>query len=365
MRPKHRILPVLMFLGLIFVAGHVLRLSLPGMRAEGQQSVGDKKVVAEVNGRPIHEAELKRQVERDLRRFRKYGMRKESPDLIERLRSRALEKLIGEELLSQASQKLKIEDIDKKVKEKIKALETEHGRGERFEKYMKMKGLTMEDLTSSLRARVYLDEYLKEKGISQPPIPEERIREAYESNRNSYSREETIKVSHILIAVDGDASSDEKDKALQEAKKVLKEIRGNKDFAEMAKKHSDCNSAPGGGSLGYIKKGYMPEEFDRVAFSMGKDKVSDVVETKFGYHIIKVFDKKSAGVAPYEEVRDFIRKFLQQQESRKRLTAHLAELKERAKIEILPEASEPWNSSGPRDGHDKPPAAPPQAGRPH
>jgi parvulin-like peptidyl-prolyl isomerase len=61
---------------------------------------------------------------------------------------------------------------------------------------------------------------------------------------------------------------------------------GGKDFAKMAKEHSDCNSASGGGDLRYIKKGYMPKEFDDVAFVIEKGGVSAVVETRFGYHII-------------------------------------------------------------------------------
>ena len=79
----------------------------------------------------------------------------------------------------------------------------------------------------------------------------------------------------------------------------------------------------------------MPPEFDKVAFAMEEDAVSAVVETKFGYHVIKVADKKPGGLVPYEEVKDFIKKFLQQEESKKKLHAHMTELKKKAKIDIL------------------------------
>ena len=85
----------------------------------------------------------------------------------------------------------------------------------------------------------------------------------------------------------------------------------------------------------YINKGYMPEGFDKVAFSLEKDKVSDVVETKFGYHLILVTDKISEGITPYDEVKDFIKKFLQEDESKKLLEAHIAKLREKAKIEVF------------------------------
>jgi peptidyl-prolyl cis-trans isomerase C len=193
----------------------------------------------------------------------------------------------------------------------------------------------MEDVRESLKVRVYTDEYLKEKGVLEPHISEELIRDNYERNPDAYSREETIKVSHILIAVDENTAAEEKDQASQKAEEIREEVLDGKDFAEMAKTHSDCNSASGGGSLEYVKRGYMPAEFDRVAFAMEKDAVSTVVRTKFGYHIIKVFDKKSAGLTPYEEIRDFIKKYLQEQESKKKRAAHIEKLKKTAKIEIF------------------------------
>ena len=213
-----------------------------------------------------------------------------------------------------------------------------------------MKNLTIESARGALRTRVYVDEYLKRKGISEPQISEERIREAYDLSPETYTREETVEVSHILIAVEEDAGVEEKEQASQRAAKLREQILNGKNFAEMAKENSDCNSAPGGGDLGTIKRGYMPREFDDVAFATEKDAVSTVVKTKFGYHIVKVSDKKSAGITPYEEVRDFIKKFLQEQESTKKRAAHIAELKKEAKIEILLSESEGSASRGSRVG---------------
>jgi peptidyl-prolyl cis-trans isomerase C len=335
MRQENKLDYLLIFLGLMGVTAYLVCLSPRISQAEEQSLAETKKIVAKVNGKPIYEEQLKPQVENNLRVFRKYGMRKEDPDLVKRLQSRALDELIGDELIFQESQKLPIEDIDEKVEQKLRTLKEKRGTGEEFAKYLKRRNLTIEEVRGSLRARVYVDEYLEEKGISEPQISEERIRETYNRNPESYSREETIEASHILIAVEGDGGVEEKEQASQKAEEIRKKVLKGKNFAETAKKHSDCNSASGGGNLGYIKRGYMPRAFDKVAFTMEKDAVSEVVETKFGYHIIKVSDKKSAGVARYEEVRDFIKKFLQQQESDEKRAAHIAELKEKAKIEIL------------------------------
>jgi peptidyl-prolyl cis-trans isomerase C len=198
-----------------------------------------------------------------------------------------------------------------------------------------MKGLTIEKLKVNFNKRVYMDEYLKINGIVDPDIPEKNIRDFYESSPKNYYREESVKVSHILIKVDEKTTPEEKKKARKKAEQLRKDVLGGKDFAEMAKEHSECNSASGGGGLGYINKGYMPEEFEKAAFAQEKDAVSEVVETKFGFHIIKVLEKSPAGITPYEDVRDFIKKFLQEDESKRKLDAHLAELKKKAKIEIF------------------------------
>jgi peptidyl-prolyl cis-trans isomerase C len=336
MRQLHKSNHLLACLCLVVGAGYVVGLPPGSAQAEEQGAAETGKVVAKVNGKPIYEERLKPEVDKGLGMYRKYGMRKENPDLVKRLQRKALDRLIGEELLSQESRKLTVEDIDEKVEQKVMALKRKYGPGERFEKYLKMRNLTLEEAKKSFRVRVQTEEYLKKQGISDPEIPEERIRELYESDPKSYSRDEFVRVGHILIGVDGHAGDEEKQQqARQKAEQIHKEVLGGKDFGEMAKEHSTCNSASGGGDLGNIKKGYMPEEFETVAFTIEKGAVSKVVKTKFGYHIIKVLDKKPAGVMPYEEVKGFITKYLQQDESKKKLAAHMTELKTKAKIEIL------------------------------
>lgn len=337
MRYWQTVYPFLISLALTAVTGIG-----PGLRSRGAPAAepslpaaGEGKVVAKVDGKAIYEDQLEGEVASQLRTFRQYGMRKESPELILRLRRRVLDKRIGDELVLRESRKLTIDDVDQRVSQRVAALREKHGPEQRFQMYLKRRRLTMDKLRASLRTRVYIDQYLKQHGILEPEIPEERIRAFYDRNPGNYSRDETVDVSHILIAVDAKASPAEKEDARRKAENLRKEILEGKDFAEMAREHSDCNSASGGGRLGPIKRGYMPKSFDEAAFALEKGAVSDVVPTRFGYHIIKVRDKTPSGVRPYEEVRGFIKKYLQEGESKKKLQAHIAELKKNADIEIL------------------------------
>ena len=294
-----------------------------------------QKVVAKVNGEPIYEDQLEPGVKESLKKYKKYGMRKETPTLITRFQKKALGKLIDNELVYQEGRKLTVKNVDAKVDQKFNTMKRKYQTDERFENHLKRNNQTIEGVKASIRKGIYIEEYLKQQGITDPEIPEEKIREFYEANPESYRRKESISVSHILIKLDENPGPEEKEKAFKKAEDIRKEILAGANFAEMAKTHSECNSASGGGYLRYINRGYMPEEFDKVAFALEEGKVSDVVKTKFGYHIILVAKKVPAGITPYEEVRDFIKKFLQEDESKVLLEAHLTTLREKAKIEIF------------------------------
>ena len=198
-----------------------------------------------------------------------------------------------------------------------------------------MRKLTIAKMKANLKESVYIDEYLLKEKITDPEIPENIIRSFYDNSPKNYRIEEAVKVSHILIKVADNATEKDTKKAYLKAVKIRKEILDGNDFAETAIEKSECNSASGGGSLRYVVRGYMPKEFEEAAFALEIDEISKVIKTKFGYHIIKVSEKVPAGTRPYEEVRDFIKKYFQMDETKKRLNDHIAKLKEKAEIEIL------------------------------
>lgn len=320
------------------LAGCVAECSSERAPAAETTAAEARKVVARVNGQPIYEDQVNPAVEKSLGKFRRRGMRGDGNKLFKRLQADVLNKKIGDVLINQESKKRSIEDINELVEQRVKDLEKKYGAGPGMEKYLKIRRITRDDLRASLKGRVRIDEYLKEQGVLEPEIPEDRIRAMYDADPGSFSSPESVRVSHILIAVDGQAPTEEKEQARQKAEQIRQEVLEGRDFAEMAKKFSDCNSAPGGGDLGPIKKGFMPAEFEKVALALEKDAVSDVVETKFGNHIIKVIDRQPAEVVPYEQMRGFYEKYLQGEESKKKLASHIAELKKKAELEILLDA---------------------------
>jgi peptidyl-prolyl cis-trans isomerase D len=134
-------------------------------------------------------------------------------------------------------------------------------------------------------------------------VPSADIERAYNNAIEQYSTPEQVRASHILLKTEG------KDDAAVKAKaeELLKQAKAGADFAELAKKNSeDTDSAKNGGDLDYFGKGRMVPEFDQAVFAMQPGQISDLVKTQYGYHIIKLVDKKAATTRPLSEVRQQI-----------------------------------------------------------
>jgi len=143
---------------------------------------------------------------------------------------------------------------------------------------------------------------------------EEELQKYYRRHLDRYETPEQVKASHILIKVPNNADAKLKETKLALAEKILQEVRSGKDFAELARKKSDDpGSASKGGSLGYFTRGTMVEPFEKAAFTLKPGEVSDVVESPFGFHIIKVEEYVEGGVKPIEDVLDDVKSGLKQE----------------------------------------------------
>jgi peptidyl-prolyl cis-trans isomerase C len=166
--------------------------------------------------------------------------------------------------------------------------------------------------------------------MARQPLPSDaQVREFYDKNPDRF---ETARASHILFKVDEKADEATKKKVLAQAQAVLKQVKGGADFAALAKKHSADGSAQQGGDLGVFNKGQMVPAFDEATFSMLPGQISDLVTTQFGYHIIKVTERKPV---PFDQVSPKIKEFLAEQQKRARAQAFIDSLKQKAKIEVL------------------------------
>ena len=157
-------------------------------------------------------------------------------------------------------------------------------------------------------------EYLAKVVMPEAAVSEADLKEYYTQNKQSLGVPEQVRARHILFKVDPAASEDEKNQAKARAEAILKQVQAGEDFAKLAAAHSDdAESKAKGGDLGYFSPGKMVPEFEGAAFYTDPGEISDIVETKFGYHIIKVEDHIEARERSFEEMKDYIKEKLQQQ----------------------------------------------------
>ena len=291
------------------------------------------KVLVAVNGTTITQSRIDSELAPYLERAASMG--REIPEAQKaQLQKERLNIMIEMQLLGEKIKSEGISITDEQVNEKVKEITTRQGITiQDFEKSLQTRGgLTMAGFNDQLKMALGIEELLESEYIkSGQSITEEEAKKFYDNNITKFTRQGQVKASHILIGTTGE---DEVGKIAAKAKAedVLAQVRGGADFAELAKTHSSCSSKNKGGDLGFFDKGQMVPEFSQAAFALKPDEISDVVETKFGYHIIKVTDRKEAGVSSFEEEKSNIVKNLEARKKQAFTRSFVDRLKSNAKI---------------------------------
>lgn len=201
------------------------------------------------------------------------------------------------------------------------------------EQFYKRAGLTEKDIKDDMKKGLALKVMLaKEYDIKVTP---KDIKEFYTTNKARFEKKGEVKASHILFK----AKADDK-KGLAEAKKKATAVyklakKPGADFAALAKEKSEGPSAPKGGDLGYFTKERMVPEFSKAAFATKKGGVTKPVKSSFGYHVIKVVDKKKGGLTPLKEVSDTIAQQLEMTKMKEVMGTYLTKQKAAQKVETL------------------------------
>ncbi len=246
-----------------------------------------------------------------------------------------IDQLVSAELLYQAGAKLTMPDLNKQVTAKVTESKAKFPNDAAYENALKSADLTQKALEELIRRDLIIANLVDKEIEPKITVSEAEAKKFYDENLDKFKQGEKVRASHILCGVDPKATDAEKKKAKEKAEALLKEVKAGKDFAELAKNNSTCPSKAQGGDLGFFGKGQMVPAFENAAFALKPGEVSNVVETQFGYHIIKVTEKKEAGVTKYDEVKDRIQSYLKNMKMQKAVMDYVTELKAKAKIEKM------------------------------
>ncbi|BAI80620.1 conserved hypothetical protein [Deferribacter desulfuricans SSM1] len=290
----------------------------------------EEKVAAKVNGKAIYESEVNTVIAELLL---KNGIAPSSvdfnnPQLVE-IKKKILEQLIDREVLAQHSKTFTYKGIENDVNKKLDELKSGFKTDKEYKDALQKNNLTETELKEKIKKNILVKKQL-DSYKSKITVSEQEKKDFYNKNKDKFVIKDSVHVKHIVLLT-GDKRSDEEAKKLID--KIYSELKKGVNFEDLAKKYSEDGSAKMGGDLGYITRGKVVPEFEKVAFETEVGKISKPFKSQFGYHILKVVDKKKGKKLSYDEVKDQITKILSDQKLETMIKSNIENWKKQDKIE--------------------------------
>lgn len=258
-------------------------------------------------------------------------------DQLAMAKKNVLDSLINRELLFQESQNkniaVKDADVDQEYDNFIKAMPENID----LKTLSKELELSESDIKNEYRRELMIQRLLDQELVLDDKVTEKEIKDFYNTHPDKFMIVGPVRVSHILIKADLESNPSEKTDALMKITAIQEKLDRGEDFAELAKKYSQGPSNIKGGDIGFIKPGQTVRPFEEVVFSLEAGEISDIVETEFGYHLIKILEKKPESIIPYGSIKEKIREYLKLEITNKTQERYIQKLKKKATIQIFTE----------------------------
>jgi peptidyl-prolyl cis-trans isomerase C len=287
-----------------------------------------------VNGEPISREKLQAQVDHlvNQRGLGSGGITQ--PQVYKRIQQEVADQLIVQELLWQEAKRRDFIVEDNYVDARLQEMKSGFDREMDFLFRIQEGGFTEETFREDIRQQESVQRMISEGITSAISVSDEDVEHFYNTNIEQMQKPAEVHARHILITPASTALADHQ-AAKSEADALLAEIRDGADFVELATNRSQGPSAARGGDLGYFGPGQMVPAFEQAAFALQPGEVSEVVQTQFGYHVIRVEDRRGGETAPIEETADQIREYLAQLALQNAVEVLVTRLREEGEVEIF------------------------------
>ncbi len=263
------------------------------------------------------------------------GDRLQKQEREQALRREVLEKLIEEKLIDQEVKRSGVKVSNKEIEATLDQIKRRNNATqEQFEKALSAEGLTLESYKKQIEKSLQRRKLINSEVKVETKAGEKEFREFYQKNIDRYRINETFRPAHILFIIPKEATQAEVREIRKKCETVLKKIRDGDDFGEMALLYSQDASNKSRGELGYFRRGELLPAFEREALRLQVGQVSGVVRTEFGFHIIKLLDRKGVDPLPFEEVKAKVQADYQEVELDKAFKEFLSTLRGKSIIEI-------------------------------
>ena len=298
--------------------------------AANKEVAGD--TVATVNGIKVSRQDFDREMRSAQQYFASQGQAAPAGGQNDEMKKAVLDKLVNGVLLYQASKKGAVKVDQAAIDAEVSGFKKRFPSVKEYQEGLKQLHLTEKEIREKIEQNMAIQKFIERDFVNKATVPEQEIKDYYENNTKSFQEPEQVRASHILITVKPEAAAATKKAARKKLEDIRKKIVAGGDFAALAKTSSDCPSSKQGGDLGYFSRGQMVKPFEAAAFSMMPGDISQVVETQFGYHLIKLMEKKNASVISFADAHDRIAGFLKQAKAQKKLGEYVEGLRKGAKI---------------------------------
>ena len=288
--------------------------------------------VATVNGVEISRSKMQAQVDHTINQRGMGSGGITQPGTYKNIQGEVLEQLIVQELLWQEAQRREFIVSDAEVDEELEKVKSGFETEQAFLFKIKEGGFTEATYREEIRQQRSARRMVAEGISAGIVVSDEDIENFYDENIDRMSSPEQVRARHILV---GPKSDDEEGERLAREKiaAIQKELEGGASFALVAMERSEGPSANQGGDLGFFGRGQMVPAFEEVAFALQPGEISEVVETQFGYHIIKLEERREAQTVPVEEAAERITAYLTQNKLQEAVEVLVDELHAAATIE--------------------------------
>lgn len=285
--------------------------------------------IAKVNGVAIDGA----QFHNEIKKITQGGARTIPEDRLAKIRENILNRLIEEELLAQEIRKQDIQVTPEELAAEFEKYKARFKGEEQFQNYLKHGKTTVEEIQKRLTASLALTKLLVKMGKLE--VTDEDVRKTYDTGIKMYTEPEQVHAMHLLVKASENAPADQIAAAEKKVNEAMAKLKKGEDFAAVVAEFSeDVMSKEKGGDLGFFRRGVMVPKFEEAAFALKPGQMTqEPVRTPFGFHIIKVLERKDERVRPLEEVAEQIRESLKNRATFKARRDLVQALKATAAIE--------------------------------
>jgi peptidyl-prolyl cis-trans isomerase C len=256
--------------------------------------------------------------------------------LLDQVRREAMDRMIEQELVRQAAERQGIEIDSGEVDAQVAKLRSAFDSPGAFARRLESEGFTEDSYRKHVAGMLAAQRYLDGVRAAVPAVSDAELAAFYRDNEHRLTFPEQVRVRHILLTWKPLGTQDDRAAIRAQMAPILERARKGEDFASLAREYSDdAETKRQGGDTGFFHRGQRVPAFENVAFGLAPGEVSDMVETPFGVHILRLEQRRPARLLPLDEVREKLRDYIHQERLDAAVDREIARLRAAAEIAVL------------------------------